>query len=124
MYSLVNELFSDWLLREINERGWSQADLSRAANVSRTAISNVLSQQRQPGPDFCQSIAKAFGYPAATVFQKAGILPPNSELDQQTEEMIHLFDKLTEEQQETMIGMARFFVERREGKNRTRNAEG
>lgn len=72
MMLIVETFFSDWLLKEMNARTWSQADLARAAGLSRTAVSNVLSQQRQPGPEFCVAIAQAFGYPPEVIFRAAG----------------------------------------------------
>ena len=42
--------FIDWLREKIEQRGWTQADLAHAAKLSRTAVSNILTERRKPGP--------------------------------------------------------------------------
>lgn len=108
--------FSDWLSDELAARDWSQADLARASGVSRAAISKTLNRTSFPSPELCSAIAKGLNIPVSEVLQKAGILPPTLETDKDTEEMMHLFTQMTTEDQETLIGMARFFVERRANK--------
>jgi transcriptional regulator with XRE-family HTH domain len=105
--------FREWLFKELEDRNWSQRDLAKKARISQGAISHVINGARQPGADFCQAIANAFGYPPETVVRVAGLLPPAGETDKDTEEMMHLFSQMTEDQQEQMIAMARYFVERR-----------
>lgn len=126
MFILVSTEFPDWLLSELDERNWSQAELARRARVSRTAISNVINQQRQPGAELCNAIASAFGYPPSVVFRAAWILPQQTDVDEETVQMMHLFEQLTEEDQEAVMGLAQFLLNRRSSpaKGRTRPAEG
>jgi transcriptional regulator with XRE-family HTH domain len=82
----MDKSFADWLLDELKERGWSQADLARASHLSRTAISNYLSQQRSnPDEAALRAIASAFDYPPETLFRAAGLLPPLSAVDAEWE---------------------------------------
>jgi transcriptional regulator with XRE-family HTH domain len=67
---------SDWLVSELNDRGWSQRELGRRADVSQTQISNVINKSANPGADFCVSIARALGNPPENLLRMAGILPP------------------------------------------------
>lgn len=69
------ESFSDWMVKELDNRGWSQADLSRASGLTDATISRVLSETRNPGKDFCVKVAKAFVMSPEDVMRKAGILP-------------------------------------------------
>jgi transcriptional regulator with XRE-family HTH domain len=68
-----------WLIKELEERGWSHRELARRAGLSQTTVSQVISQQRKPTWDFCAVVAKALGEPVDRVFVLAGLkrpLPP------------------------------------------------
>lgn len=108
--------FSDWLSSQMSSRGMSQSDLARAAKVSNTAISNVLTGTRSAGPEFCTAIANAFGYPPEVVFRAAGLLPHKPELDEETEQIMHLFEMLEPDNKEIIIKMAEAFIEQRKTK--------
>ena len=45
--------FVDWLIRQVEARGWSYRELSRRAGLSPSAVSKVVSRERNPGFDFC-----------------------------------------------------------------------
>jgi transcriptional regulator with XRE-family HTH domain len=96
MSTTVNEMntFSEWLLVTMEHKEWSQADLARAAKVSRSAISEVISGKRQVGKGLATSIAHALKLPPEQVFRAAGILPPEKE-DPWVEEMAHKLDQLS-----------------------------
>lgn len=69
----------EWIKKELKARGWSQNELARRAGLSSGAVSNVMTQLRQPGPDFCTGIARAFRLSPEEVFRRAGLLPPKPE---------------------------------------------
>jgi transcriptional regulator with XRE-family HTH domain len=71
----VTEDIVTWLASELKTRGWSHRELARRAGLSQTAVSTVLSGQRQPGWDFCVSVAKALGESPEQMFRRAGLLP-------------------------------------------------
>jgi len=74
--------FSDWILDELRERDWSQADLARKSGLTRATISYYLGpKSKSPDENALRKIAKAFNLPVEFVFQKAGILPSNPEED-------------------------------------------
>lgn len=68
--------FATWLMREIETRGWTNAELARRAGISAASISMVVSGQKGVGLDFCLGVSRAFGQPPETVLRKAGLLPP------------------------------------------------
>jgi len=68
--------FVDWVDGEREQRGWSKAQLARSMNVSQPYVSRVLSRQQNPGDDFLQGIALAFGVTIETVYRHVGKLPP------------------------------------------------
>lgn len=135
MYSLVNEdlNFSDWLIEQMNERGWSQADLARSSGLTRQAISNYVNAVRTaPDAEACVALARAFKLPPEHVLRVAGYLPPEPDQDRPPGllEMIEIFRNATPEEQEEMIAYARWRVERareereRAKKRRPGTAEG
>jgi transcriptional regulator with XRE-family HTH domain len=95
--------FGQWLVRELENRGWSQAELARRAHVSRTAISDVISSRRGAGPDLLKAIAEGFNLPKRQVFEAAGILPPDPEDDPTTAEVNYLLTLLPQEDREEIL---------------------
>jgi transcriptional regulator with XRE-family HTH domain len=75
MYEKLDK-FPGWLVSELNERGWSQRELGRRANLSPTAISDTISGKTKPTWNFCASIAEALAMPPIEVFRIARLLPP------------------------------------------------
>jgi len=84
MFTLVNELFVSWLNSRLVEKGWSQADLSKRAQVSPAMVSSVLSGKREPGISFCNSIASVLRVPPEDVYRMAGLLPSEPEPEDKT----------------------------------------
>ena len=67
--------FVTWLTNEMETRGWSNSELARRAGLVPSAVSQVITGSRRPGPDFCRSVAQALVLPPETVFRMAGLLP-------------------------------------------------
>lgn len=106
--------FADWLVDELKKRDWSQADLARLAGVNRQVISTYINRQRSsPDPDVLNAIAHAFKIPPEIVFRAAGILPPAPDTTEVAEEMFHLFTQLPPGDQQEMLELLRFKVERK-----------
>ena len=81
-------MFSEWLMRELNSRHWSQSDLARKSGITRGSISHILNGTRKAGNDVCEGIARAFGYPPAFVFEKAGLISDSEkEMSEQVERL-------------------------------------
>lgn len=108
--------FSEWLRAEINKKFSSQAEFAEKSKLSPSQISRILNMTSTPSGEALRGIAKALGYPVDYVFVQAGLLPDQIEMDKDTQEMIHLFTQMSDEDREAAISMARFFVERRANK--------
>lgn len=91
--------FSEWVLQELDSRGWSQSDLARASGLTRGTISNLLNEVASPNPQTCIQIAKAFELPPEVVLRKAGILPPKTKIDEDVERLAHRIAQLPPEDQ-------------------------
>lgn len=110
--NMTKKEFIDWLTEELNERGWSLNELARRAGLTGSMVSLVLSDQRNPGPDFCSGIAAALGYDDVSVFRKAGLLrsvpPPVADED----EMSRLFRRLSSHQRDDVLELMRVMAYR------------
>jgi transcriptional regulator with XRE-family HTH domain len=90
MSSIMDTLsFSDWLQRELKQRDWTQADLSRLSGVHRQVISSYVNQKRdKPDETILRMLAGAFKLPPETVYRAAGLLPPVSERSELVERIL------------------------------------
>ena len=79
-YLMETETIGDWLAKELQERGWDQAELVRRSGVSTAQISRIMSGTRRPGNNAMQGIARALKIPTEEVMRRAGILPKSGEL--------------------------------------------
>lgn len=70
----MNTDFIEWLLEEMNNRGWGSNELARRANITSAQMSRVLNQLRNPGIEFCHGIANAFGISQEEVLCRAKLI--------------------------------------------------
>lgn len=111
--------FSSWLVEELNKKDWSQAELARRAKISRTSISDLISEKHNPGVDICNAIASALNYRVEDVYRIAGLLPPERKNNSLDNEMLHLFGLLPENEKQQVIDYVRYIFEKVESrKNR------
>ena len=89
-----NLRFAEWLQSEIDKRGWSQSDCARACELNRAVINKLLNGKSRPQPATLMSIARGFKIPVETAYRAAGLLPPSSDGDETTRELIHIFQSL------------------------------
>jgi len=109
--------FKEWLVYQMEQRGWNQADLADEAGISRGAVSHIFSGARHPGIDMLNAMSRALQLPAEQVFRAAGVLdepaqpasdPPPPNLG----EWIHMFLQADEQTREVMLDNARYFSQR------------
>ena len=86
--------FSEWLQLELDRRGWSQADCARSASLNRAVINKLLNGKSRPEHATLAAIARAFKIPVETVYRAAGYLPPASDGDETTAELIYIFKSI------------------------------
>ncbi len=108
---LSMENFGDWLLKELENRNWSQSDLVKAAGISRGTLSNIISGTRGIGEKSLIAIANALNISPITLFRKAGLLPEAGELVA-FDDWQHLLAQLSPEEQEEMRQIAVMKIER------------
>lgn len=99
-------MFSDWLLKELNERNWTQADLHRASGLTTAAISKYFAG-RIPDEVSLKKIAHAFEMKPDVVFRAAGVLPPIATTDEEIEQIIFEASKLNPQDRAEVIAFIR-----------------
>ncbi len=81
--------FSSWILEELDKRNMSQSDLARACNITTAQISRIVSGKQNAGKKSLTKFAQAFKLPLDYVFEKAGLLPSNSDLSRTQRTLIN-----------------------------------
>jgi transcriptional regulator with XRE-family HTH domain len=52
--------FSEWIVKELEKRGWSRSEAARRGNISPSMFDKVINGSSKPGIKFIEGIAKAF----------------------------------------------------------------
>lgn len=97
------ESFSNWLLKELKGRNISQSDLARLAGLGSGTISNIMSGNRKVGQETLNKIAGALRLPPELVYEKAGLLPPKTELSEVKRTLMHLAESLPDSDVELAV---------------------
>jgi len=97
--------FGSWLTEELKKRDMNQSDLARASNITTAQISRIISGTRGVGEQALTSIAHALRLPPDLVFEKAGILPPKTELSPIKRKLAHLAEDLPDSDVEMAIAL-------------------
>lgn len=99
--------FDAWLIRELNERGWSNSELARRAGVVPSTVSMILSGQKRPGLEFCVGVARALRMPPEVVLRRAGLLPSLPDPVEEEQEAVGILRGLTDSARRTVMQMLR-----------------
>jgi len=114
-----NHRFRDWLLKELGQRGWSQADLARSSDLNRAVINKLLNGHSTPSPSTLEGIARAFKMPIEGVYRIAGLLPNIPESDSFLESSLHLLTQIKNPQRRaTAILLIKALVSEEEDESR------
>lgn len=104
--------FISWLNNELNERKWTNAELSRQADIAPSYISMVISGQQKPGFEFCVKVADAFDEPPERILRLAGLLPPlpGPEDSPTLRDLIETARRLDPDERLRLVGIAHLFL--------------
>lgn len=94
---LRGEKLNEWIIRQLEERGWSQRELGRRSGFSGPHVSNVLQGQAPASWDFCAAVARVFEERPEKVFRLAGLLkvsPDGSDLKPDELELLELYQSI------------------------------
>lgn len=102
-----SQKLSSWLEAELKTREWTQSDLARISGIHRGIISKIILGGSQPTPETMEAIARALKLPPEHVFRAAGILPPITEINEETEQIIYESSKLNPQDRAEVIAYIR-----------------
>lgn len=97
--------FGSWLVKELDARNMSQSDLARACKITTAQMSRIVSGERNAGVETLTNIAHALKFPVDFVFEKAGLLPPTSELSPTKRTVINLIKGFPDSDLEMVIAL-------------------
>lgn len=94
----------DWMVAEREKKGWSQADLARESELTRTTISDYEQRQR-PNPDIkaLVKISTALGHSPLYLPRLARLIPAEESTDEETEDIIHAVKDFTPEEKQEIL---------------------
>lgn len=94
--------------RELAQR--SIRDLAKLAGVSNPYLSQIERGLRRPSAEILQQIARALEISAESLYERAGILEPDSAAKTTVVEAVAADDRLTTEQKQSLLAVYRSFV--------------
>lgn len=98
--------FSEWLLKQMSDKEWTQADLVRASGLTRSTISYYLSpKSKRPDDEALKKIARAFNLPVDFVFEQANKLSPKPELSPIKRKLVHVAQDMPDSDVELAISL-------------------
>lgn len=110
--------FVDWLNNEMRQRNMSQAELARLGGITRSAVNKLLNrQQKSPGREMLDAIARALRLPSETVYRAAGFLPPIPEINAELRVLNHLFMQLDEDDRQDILALIETKIRRKEDRD-------
>jgi len=101
-------LWVDWIIKEREKRGMTQADLARATGLQRSTVSDYEKRLRtKPDVEALAKISEALGYPAEYLPRLANQFPYAIEVDDDTQQLIYETNDLTPQEKEEILAFIR-----------------
>lgn len=100
--------FAEWVKRQLVDRDWSQGELARRMGMTPAAVSYVVNEGRNPGPEFCRELARALRVSEIAVFVQAGLMSQTTNPDELAlRELYALLSDLQPAEQRAILAEAR-----------------
>lgn len=116
--------FSEWLQAEMDKRGWSQSDLARSSDLNRAVINKLLNGKSHPQPTTLEAISRALKIPIEMTYRAAGLLPNNTENDENIEEAIYVLKNIHSSQRKaTAVALLKALINEEENERRAEKAK-
>lgn len=124
MYHQFAMEFSEWLMVELENRGWSRSEAARRGGISPSMFDKVINGYAKPGIKFLDGIATAFEMSPIAIYRKAGKFPDNGNGDQvKLEDWQYLLSQMTADEQEEIRQIIEMKIERRRKSEQTARAK-
>jgi len=96
--------FSEWIVAELEKRGWSRSEAARRGKISPSMFDKVINGYSKPGMKFIDGIARAFKVSKSQVMMHVDSKPAN---DQWAEDMADKFNQIPPQ----LRGVAERFID-------------
>jgi len=87
-------------------------EFSRRLQVSSAHVIRILNGNARPSVKLCLSISKVLGTPLEEIYRLAGFLPSLPEKDEQQEELLYQFGRLTGEEKQYALVFIKALAEK------------
>ena len=109
MYYQTVTTFSEWLMSELDKRGWSRSEAARRGKISASMFDKVINGYAQPGMRFIEGIARAFGMSPSEILE---IAKTNKKETPISERIRNVVINLSEEDQTDIMVVTPFYYPR------------
>lgn len=102
--------FLVWLDQELEQRGWTDAEVARRGGFSSTTLTNIRKGARKPGIRLANGLAVALELSPELVAAKAGLVPDytvmaNEKDEQDVQRIRRLFNQMDHETRDTFLAI-------------------
>jgi transcriptional regulator with XRE-family HTH domain len=104
MYHYNTMDFSEWIVTELQRRGWSRSEAARRGGISPSMFDKVINGYAKPGIRFIEGLAKAFGISTSEIMSRYDKKGDRANLMEQIEIMVR---DLPENDQQEILEYAR-----------------
>ena len=102
---------AEWLTEQLERRHLSQRALAAYSGISVATVNSLLKGTYKPSSRTLEKLAHHFNEPREKIYQLAGLLPPESELNVVEEEALYLFRQLGSVEQKRILQSMRAWLE-------------
>jgi transcriptional regulator with XRE-family HTH domain len=96
-------IFSEWIVSELERRGWSRSEAARRGGISASILDKVINESSKPGLRFFEGIARAFEMELDDILYIAyGSKNPKDE-NPRIAKIMHLSKQLEDHEQEEIV---------------------
>lgn len=104
MYHQNDMEFSEWIVVELDERGWSRSEAARRGGISPSMFDKVINGHAKPGIKFIEGLAKAFKISEAEVLMH---MSQQERVDPWVVEMLAEAEKLNDDDRREVLAYIR-----------------
>ena len=115
--------FSEWIVGELEKRGWSRSEAARRGSISPSMFDKVINGYAKPGIKFLDGLAQAFEMSPTVVYRKAGLLPADGGEKITKEDWQHMLQQLTPEEQDEIYSIMEMKIQRRKKAEQEKRAK-
>lgn len=107
------DTFGQWLLENLEIKGWSQSELARRCRVKPSTVSKWISGENKPSPENIVDMAPLLGVTPEEIFRRVW-LPASMATRLETRELLEYVEGLTREERAELLRYAKYLYQQGE----------